>query len=124
MAFEYHATHQLVDSADYQSALEELRDEAGNQMVAIHVNVKRFSPSVLKRIVDDFTALRSVTDVPIFAIEPNPDDPVWEKFVGHCGFEFSSRVECTDGNSRRCFVSNKKNNGRSHSKLSDPNDAD
>jgi hypothetical protein len=112
MAFEFYAEHDLSKSPEYQSVLHELRDEQGSQMLVIHmdVNASLFSPSVLKRMVAEFATLRSCTDAPIFAIEDNPDDDKWGRYVGHMGFEFSSRVDCTDGRSRRCFVSKKKNN--------------
>lgn len=111
MGFEFHAEHELSSSDEYRSVLHELRDEHGNQMLCIHmdVNAAHFKPSTLKRMQHEFACLRQCTDAPIFAIEDIPDDAKWARYVGHMGFEFSSRVECTDGHSRRCFVSNKKN---------------
>lgn len=110
MGFEFYAEHELSDNQDYRAVLHELRDEDDNQLLAIHMDVRRFSPSVLKRMEREFSALRSCTDATIFAIEDIPDDAKWERYVRHMGFEYSSRVECTDGNSRRTFVSKKKNN--------------
>jgi hypothetical protein len=105
--FEFFAEHELSINADYRSVLHELRD-GDKQMVAIHMDVFNFSPSVMKRMIREFAALRSCTDATIFAIEPHPDDAKWQRYVSHMGFEFSSRVDCTDGLSRRVFVSNKK----------------
>lgn len=112
MAFEFYAEHDLSRWPEYHSVLHELRDDDGNQMMVIHMDVDplRFSLDVMKRMKREFETLRSCTDAPIFAIEDNPDDDKWGRYVGHMGFEFSSRVECTDGLSRRCFVSKKKNN--------------
>lgn len=107
MGFEFYAEHELSVSPEYHSVLHELRD-GEKQMLAIHMDVFRFSPSVMKRMIREFAALRSCTDAQIFAIEPNPDDAKWQRYVSRMGFEFSSRVECTDGLSRRVFVSNKK----------------
>jgi hypothetical protein len=109
MGFEFHAEYALSDSPDYEAVLHELRD-GDQQMMVIHMDVYKFSPSVMKRMIREFAALRSCTDALIFAIEPNPGDTKWQRYVSHMGFEFSSRVECTDGLSRRCFVSKKKNN--------------
>lgn len=111
MAFEFHADHLLTEWPEYWSSLHEYRDEHGNQMLTLHIVVddRRFSAGVYKRIISEFNALRDSTDAMIFAIEDNPDDKKWERFVSPMGFEFSSRVECTDGKSRRCFVSKKKN---------------
>jgi hypothetical protein len=110
MGFEFYQEHELSDNEAYRSVLHELRNERGDQLLAIHMDVHQFAPSALKRMKREFSALRSCTDAPIFAIEDNPDDDKWERYVRHMGFEFSSRVECTDGNSRRTFVSKKKKN--------------
>lgn len=110
MGFEFYQEHILSEPHEYCSVLHELRDEDGRQLLAIHMDVRKFSPSVLRRMKREFAALRDCTDATIFAIEDNPDDPKWERYVRHMGFEFSSRVECTDGRSRRCFVSQKKTN--------------
>jgi hypothetical protein len=120
VGFEFYAEHDLSKWPEYHSVLHELRDEHGNQMLTIHMDVDplRFSADVLKRMIAEFASLRSCTDAPIFAFEPKPDDDKWERFVSHMGFEFSSRAKCTDGLSRRCFVSKKKNN-YGHSQHSD-----
>jgi hypothetical protein len=112
MGFEFYKEHTLSETPDYKSVLHEMRDEQGNQMLVIHMDTdpSTFAPSVLKRMVKEFYALRSCTDAPIFAIEPNPDDAKWERYVSHMGFEYSSRGVCSDGLTRRCFVSKKKNN--------------
>jgi hypothetical protein len=110
MGFEFFQEHELVSHPEYRSVLHELRDEHGNQMMVIHMDVDHFSPAVLKRMKAEFNALRSCTDTIIFAIEPNPDDGLWHRYVSHMGFEFSSHVECTDGHTRRCYVSKKNNN--------------
>jgi hypothetical protein len=112
MGFEFYAEHSLSKWPEYHSVLHELRDEHGNQMLTMHIDVDplRFNVSVMKRMEREFAALRQCTDATIFAIEDHPDDAKWERFVRRMGFEFSSRVECTDGRSRRCFVSKKKNN--------------
>lgn len=112
MAFEFFAEHELSKWPEYQSVLHELRDENNNQMLTIHMDVNplRFSPGVMKRMKAEFATLRECTDAPIFAFEDKPDDAKWQRYVSLMGFEYLSRVECTDGLSRRCFVSKKKNN--------------
>lgn len=112
MGFEFYKEHVLSTSPEYHSVLHELRDEDGRQMLAIHMDVTKeaFGPSVLKRMAHEFSCLRQCTDAPIFAIEDIPDDAKWQRYVERIGFEFSSRVECTDGLTRRVFVSNKKKN--------------
>lgn len=111
MGFEFFAEYTLMDCPEYVSILHELRDQRGNQMMVMHVqpDPKRFNATVLRRMVSDWQAFRACTDAPMFAIEKYPDDRKWERFVKRMGFEFSSRVVCADGQSRRCFVSKKKN---------------
>lgn len=112
MGFEFYQEHVLSSSPEYRSVLHDLRDGANRQMLFMHIDVNHelFKPSTLKRMVFEFSCFRLCTDAILFAIEDIPDDPKWERFVKRMGFEFSSRVECTDGRSRRCFVSKKKNN--------------
>lgn len=114
MGFEFFDKYDLSDAPEYDACLHDLRDEHGTQMVVMHIDVYHFTPSVLKRMKHEFAALRACTDALLFAIEPNPDDTKWERFVRIMGFEFSSRVECTDGHSRRCFVSKKDKDERSN----------
>lgn len=118
--FEPYALHTLVDDDEYRSVLQELRD-GEQQMLLIHMDVFKFSPTVMKRMVRDFNALRQCTDTPIFAIEPTPDNGMWHRYVSHMGFEFSSHVDCTDGETRRCYVSTnkKKNNGWPNDQFTD-----
>lgn len=108
MGFEFYAEHELSKHPEYRAVLHELRD-GDQQMLTIHLDVKRFSPSVMKRIKAEFAALRECTDAPIFAFETAPDDHKFARFLAHVGLEPSSRVLCADGRSCRCFVSQKKN---------------
>ncbi|MBR1173888.1 hypothetical protein JQ617_07980 [Bradyrhizobium sp. KB893862 SZCCT0404] len=110
MGFEFYAEYALSDAPEYEAVLHELRDEHEQQMMVMHIDVYHFAPSVLKRMKREFSALRSCTDANLFAIEPSPDDAKWQRFVTIMGFDFLCRVECTDGLSRRCYVSKKKNN--------------
>lgn len=104
MAFEFYQEYELSSSDDYRSMLHELRD-GDQQMMVIHMDVFKFNPSVMKRMIREFKALRSCTDVPIFAFEPSPDDAKWQRYVERIGFKYLMREACSDGHSRRCFVS-------------------
>lgn len=114
MAFEFYKTHDVIKRETYWSDMDEYRDENGQQMLVLHIDVDptQFSPSVLKQVVQDWQLFRSILDAPIFVFEPNPNDEKWERFVAHMGFEYSSTVDCTDGHKRRCFISKKKNDGQ------------
>jgi len=115
MGFEFYQEYEFVQP-EYRAVIHELRDPEGTQMLVLHIDVHQFKPSVMKRMIHEFKTFRSCTDAPLFAIEPSPDDAKWHRFVSHLGFRYSSRVECTDGLTRRCYVSTagavskKKNN--------------
>src|SRR5688500_15171673 len=120
MAFEFYTEHELSKWPEYHATLHELRDEQGQQMLVIHMDVDhlRFSPGVMKRIKAEFAALRACTDVPIFAFETTPDDHKFARFLSHVGLTPFMRVLCADGRSCRCFVSRKKINNE-HDKHQD-----
>jgi hypothetical protein len=105
VGFEFFQEHPLVSHPEYSSVLHELRDEHDNQMLVIHMDVHKFSPSVLKRMMREFKVLRSCTNTPIFAFEPSPDDKKWEHYVELMGFSYLMIDKCSDSLSRRCFVS-------------------
>lgn len=102
--FKFHERYPLVKCPEYESVLDEFRCD-NEQMLLMHIDVFRYSPSVRKRMDREWRCLRACTDALIFAIEPEPDDEKWERFVKPFGFVFSSRIPCTDGRSRRVFVS-------------------
>lgn len=109
MGFEFYREHTVDACPEYEAALEEYRDENGNQMMTAHISVEPelFTPEVYKTIIRRFKLLREVLDVPLYAVEPNPDDEKWERFIAPLGFSQLMRVGCTDGQSRRLFVSKK-----------------
>jgi hypothetical protein len=101
--------YEVIERPEYTAVLDDFRDDAtGEQMVLMHIEffMTLFTPSAMKRLIEDWSAFRSVTDAPLYGLEPEPDDSKWERFVSHLGFKNThSRVDCTDGQSRRLFVS-------------------
>lgn len=98
-----------IDDDDYQLRLTEERDgdqEAGasppRSMVFIHLKVKRWTASVLKRLLRDFRILRQHIHCPLFAYA-DEDDEKWEHFVTHFGFEPLTTVSLNNGEVRRLF---------------------
>lgn len=104
--------HEVVTYPEYQAVLDEF-DDNGTPRLLMHIEVEPslFNARVFARLINEWVALRECIDAPIFALEPEPDDDKWERFVSRLGFSYAStRVDCTDGQSRRLFVSNKKKN--------------
>lgn len=102
------ARHTIISHPEYHAQLDDFSTPAGEQMVLMHIDVDhhKFGVATLKRLLDEWGAFRSVTEAPLYGIEPTPDDRKWERFVSLLGFKnTNSRVDCSDGQSRRLFVS-------------------
>ena len=102
------ARHTLVSYPEYEALLDDFMTPDGDQMVLMHIEFdeKAFNASVMKRLLTEWNSFRSVTAAPLYGIEPRPDDRKWERFVSRLGFQnTNTRVDCTDGQSRRMFVS-------------------
>src|SRR4051812_4835177 len=102
-------TYEVISHPEYTVVLDDfVGSDGGDQMCLMHIDVdtKKFTPSVMKRMLDEWSVFRSVTDAPLYGIEDIPDDHKWERFVSLLGFQnTNSRVDCSDGQSRRLFVS-------------------
>ena len=101
------AVHTIISHSDYEVIFEEFRDSASNQIILVHLEAKRFSPSVLKHMRRDWRDIRSITQADLFAIEPSPNDTKWERFAQPFGFQYFRTVN-TDEGPRRMFVSRAK----------------
>ena len=77
----------LIDRPENVWELEELRNTGEAQMIFIHLNVRIWSKSVLKRLLAEFATLRSLIDVPIFATGPESQDEKFKRFVSLFGFK-------------------------------------
>jgi hypothetical protein len=83
---------------EYRAVLDDFGDADGDQMCLMHIDVRphKFNPTVMKRLLDDWRAFRSVTDAPLYGIEAGPDDSKWERFVSLLGFQNTNqRVDCS-----------------------------
>lgn len=107
----------VVDDADYICELSEYRRGA-DQMVFIHLTVRKWSLRVLKRLLHEFYLLREHVTCPLYA-NPGPDDSgKWEAFVELLGFKFLTNVVCKNGQQRKLFVHIKNNKAMNVSQLS------
>jgi hypothetical protein len=108
MSLELLDSYEFVSRDAYRAVLDDFGDADGNQMCLMHIafDLSKFSKSALSQMLDDWKLFRSVTDAPLYGIEPEPDNDKWERFVSLLGFQNTNqRVLYRDGLSRRLFVS-------------------
>jgi hypothetical protein len=108
MSLELLEKYEVVSRPAYRAVLDDFGDADGNQMCLMHIDFdpSKFSKAALAQMLDDWKLFRSVTDAPLYGIEPEPDDNKWERFVSLLGFQNTNqRVLFRDGLSRRLFVS-------------------
>lgn len=101
--FEFVTRHDALDTEDFQFDLDEYRRASGEQFLLAHILVKRWSPSVCKRIREQWRVFRQCVSLPIFAT-PKVDDASWRKFVGMLGFEYLQDTICNNGAQRPIFI--------------------
>jgi hypothetical protein len=97
-------TWRVIDRPEYTFDVEELRN-GDAQMIFIHLDVHVWKKSVLKRLLTEFKAFRSVTDVPLFVSSPD-SDAKWVHFISLFGFKYL--LDMAAG--RKLYVSHKDNN--------------
>jgi hypothetical protein len=69
--------YEVIERPEYSAVLDDFRDDAtGEQMVLMHIEffMTLFTPSAMKRLIEDWSTFRSVTDAPLYGLEPEPDD--------------------------------------------------
>ena len=96
----------VLDKPSFLFEVVEYRD-GERQMLFINLFVKKWSPETLVEIKRDYAAFRECVSCPIYIVAEE-FTPTWEHFVRSFGFEPLIEAECTDGESRRLFVSLKK----------------
>lgn len=101
-------SYEVISHPEYSAVLDDFGNADGDQMCLMHIDVDhtKFTPRVMKRLLHEWSVLRTVVTAPLYGIEDTPDDDKWERFVSLLGFQNTfTRVDCTDGCSRRLFVS-------------------
>jgi hypothetical protein len=101
-------SYEVISHPEYRAVIDDFTNAHGEQMCLMHIefDTSKFNASVMKRMLDEWVTFRSVTDAPLYGIEDKPDDIKWERFVSLLGFQNTNcRVDCSDGQSRRLFVS-------------------
>jgi hypothetical protein len=105
----------VLDYPEYKFEVEELRGDSGEQMIFVHLDVREWSKSTLKRLLKEFRVFRELQDVPLYATSPTPDEK-WKAFVSLFGFKplFETEQNTT-------YISIKGNkNGQSRNEQNQP----
>ena len=97
-----------LERPEYIFELDEFR-RGDDQMVFVHLWVKKWAPRVFKQIIREWRAFRKVAPGPLYAVGED-DDSKWERFVRTLGFEELTDAVCENGEQRRVFISLPKNN--------------
>jgi hypothetical protein len=81
------ATHRVLDYPEYRFEIDEYQEPS---VMLVHLRIWKFSPSILKRILSEFSAFRYVATFPLYALG-NPDDAKWVRFISLLGFKPSGK---------------------------------
>jgi hypothetical protein len=98
----------VLDKPEYYFALEEFR-RGEDQMVFVHITVRKWTVSVFKEILRNWKLFREYVTCPLYAIGGVEDLDKWETFVSRLGFKFLQDVICENGEHRRLFIHFKNN---------------
>ena len=100
----YVESHLIIDDPDFYADIDEYKDPDGNSMPFIHVRVNRFTPSILKRIKEVWSALRASVQGPIFCSRSDEDE-TFRKWLDLFEFRFVGAIPDGLGGTARVYVS-------------------
>lgn len=93
----------LIKRPEYHLELEHTPLGDGRCAYSLHFEVYKWTPSVLKLMYADWTAIRPKIDAPIFAASEFEDEK-WIKFIHRFGFRYFKQVIGTDGQEKGLYV--------------------
>jgi hypothetical protein len=100
--FKLVARHDALTTEDYRFEIDEYRRD-DDQLLLAHLRVFRWSPSVLKSLLKNWSLLRQCVKAPLFA-SAEVDDDKWTRFVSLLGFEPFETITVENGEQRRLFI--------------------
>lgn len=104
-SFEFVTRHLVVDHEEYWFEIDEYRRGA-EQFLLAHIFFEKFSPSILKRVFNEWKAFRTCVKAPLYAVCDDGDAAKWERFVSRLGFRpMGIEVDCNNGERRPLFIS-------------------
>lgn len=93
----------LLDTPDYRLDIEETPISDTDKAYSIHIEVFKWTPGVLKEMLQVWPPIRAKIDAPILACAED-QDPKWEKFIKKFGFTYLRDVVGVDGTTKRMFA--------------------
>lgn len=102
-----------IDKPEYRFTIEEFRCNE-DQMVFMHLEVHKWSPSVAKEILRNWKLFRQCVRCPVFAYGGEGSVEKWVRFVSLLGFKFLTNIICENGEHRRLFVHYKQEEERAN----------
>jgi hypothetical protein len=100
--FEFVCSHRALTSDHYWFDLDEYRRGQDTFLLA-HLRFDRFTPSIMRRVLREWSVFRKCVTAPLFALG-EVDDEKWARFVSLLGFRFHQQVHCINGATRRLFI--------------------
>lgn len=97
------AEHIVTDCPQYRWTLEEHRNHKDQQMMFIHLEVREWSKSTLKAMLNAWTEFRKIVKCPLFATA-EVDDKKFEHFARLFGLTPIQEVVCENGEQRRLYM--------------------
>lgn len=108
MSWQKVATYTAVDCPEYLFDLTEHRNTAtGDQMLFVHLVVRKWSKTTLKNMLHVFKQFRECVTCPLYA-NAMVDDEKWARFISKFGFVPLQNVVCEDGETRRLYINLKE----------------
>lgn len=101
-SFEFVALHDVLATEEYKVHIEQFR-RGQDDFLLLHWRYFKWTPSVFKRSIAHWHALRRCVTAPLFALG-EVDADKWQRFVTRFGFTYLQDVICENGESRRLFI--------------------
>jgi hypothetical protein len=98
------ANYRVTDCPEYLWELDEHLGPHGEQMLFVHLKVRKWSKATLLLMRERFLQFREFVTCPLYAVGEDAGEK-YAKFVKHFGFEPLTEVICENGERRRLFIS-------------------
>jgi len=105
MTFEGHSDRKIIwDQPEYTASTHVADLGEGQLMTFFHVDVYFLSKEILQDMLQRWQVFRKTVPIVLFAMG-EVDDEKFHRFVSLVGFQKLKEIPCTDGKTRRLYVS-------------------
>jgi hypothetical protein len=104
--FEFHSCHEVLWHPEYEFDIDEYR-RGDEQFLLAHIYFRKFSPSILKRVLREWHIFRQCVTSPLYVHSGSAggDQDKWERFVSLLGFRPTGiNIICNNGATRQLFI--------------------